>query len=101
MKIIDQRKIVDALLLSEAIFSRLGSLMIRFLLAVGNGLRSFAFGRNGRRLLTSREIYARNVLKYWKEDGRNRSGRGLYIGRIGRHYSDRRLRIGQDPEVLR
>ena len=92
---INQRKMIDALLFAEMIFTRLASLMVRIFLATGQGLRSLLRGRTGRSLLTSREIYARNILKYWEEDGRGGTNRGIYIGRIGRYNSSRRLRIGQ------
>lgn len=92
---INQRKMIDVLLLLEAMFIQLGLLIMRSSLALGNGLRSFVFGRNGRRLLSYREIYARNILKYWQTDGRSWANRGIYIGRVGRYNSARSLRIGQ------
>lgn len=93
---LNQRKMIDALLLLETMCLRLATLMALFMQIIGLGLKRLLVGRNGRRLLSHREIYARNILKYWQEDGRGGANRGLYIGRVGRHYSARRLRIGQD-----
>ena len=93
---IDQRKMIGCLLLLEAMCLRLASLMGLILLIIGQGLKTLFAGRRGRRLLSHREIYARNILKYWQEDGGNRINRGVYIGRVGRHYSSRHLRVGQD-----
>ena len=90
-----QRKMIDALLLLETMCWRLATLMVLFMQIIGRGLKQLLAGRRGRRLLSHREIYARNILKYWQEDGRGGSNRGLYIGRVGRHYSARRLRVGQ------
>ena len=89
------RKMIEFLLLLETMCWRLATLMVLFMQIIGQGLKQLLVGRRGRRLLSHREIYARNILKYWQEDGGNRLGRGLYIGRVGRHYTARRLRIGQ------
>lgn len=93
---IDQRKMIDALLFLEKIFWRLGSLTETFMQIIGRRLSQLVFGHRGRRLLSHREIYAANLFKYWKNHGRSRASRGLYIGRVGRHYSHRSLRVGQD-----
>ena len=92
---LNQRKMIDALLFAEMIFTRLALLMVRIFLATGQGLRSLMLGRNGRSLPASKEIYARNIFKHWKADGRSWTDRGLYIGRIGKYNSARRLRVGQ------
>jgi len=92
----NHRKMIECLLLSEAKFWRLASLMENFMRIIGLELKRFVFGRRGRRLLSHREIYARNIFKYWKADGRSGADRGLYICRIGRHNSVRGLRVGQD-----
>ncbi|NBX97616.1 hypothetical protein EBQ81_01965, partial [bacterium] len=75
---------------------RLATAMESFLLTIGQGLMRFVPGRPGRRLLSHREIYARNIFKYWKANGGTGADRGLYICRIGRHNSVRGLRVGQD-----
>ena len=93
---IDQRKMIECLLLLETMCLRLATLMGLFTQIIGRGLNQLFADRRGRRLLSHREIYARNILKYWQEDGGNRLGRGIYIGRVGRHYSSRHLRVGQD-----
>ena len=90
------RKMIECLLSLEEMCWRLATAMESFLLTIGQGLMQFVPGRRGRRLLSHREIYARNILKYWQEDGGNRINRGVYIGRVGRHYSSRHLRVGQD-----
>ena len=92
----NHRKMIDALLFLEAMCWRLASLTENFLQIIGLGLRRLVLGRRGQRLLSHREIYAGNIFKYWQNYGRDRSGGGLYIGRVGRHYSHRNLRIGQD-----
>ena len=98
---LDRRKMIDALLLLETVFIRLASLMVLILLATGNGLRSLLRGRNGRSLLSHKEIYAKNLFSHWADYGRGWLGRGLYIRRIGRLNSYRHIRIGQDKEVVR
>lgn len=92
----NHRKMIDALLLSEAMFWRLASRMESFMRTIGLELKRLLLGRRGRRLLSHREIYARNIFKYWKADGRPWADRGIYICRIGRHNSVRSLRVGQD-----
>lgn len=89
------RKMIEFLLLLETMCWRLATLMELFMQIIGQGLKQLLVGRRGRRLLSHREIYARNILKYWQEDGRGGASRGLYIGRVGRHYTARRLRVGQ------
>ena len=91
-----QRKMIEFLLSLETMCWRLATLTELFMQIIGQGLRQLLAGRRGRRLLSHREIYARNILKYWQEDGGNRLGRGIYIGRVGRHYTHRRLRVGQN-----
>ena len=91
----NQRKMIDALLLLEQMFWRLASLTESFLRTTGLELKRFVFGLRGRKLLSHREIYARNIFKYWKADGRAGPDRGLYICRVGRHNSVRNLRVGQ------
>ncbi len=90
------RKMIDALLLLEAMCWRLASLTENFMRITGQELSRLVLGRRGRRLLSHREIYARNIFKYWKANGRTGADRGLYICRIGRHNSVRGLRVGQD-----
>lgn len=92
----DHRKMIVALLFLEKIFWRLASLTETSMRIIGQGLSRLVFGHRGRRLLSLREIYAGNLFKYWQNHGRNRAYRGLYIGRVGRHYSHRSLRVGQD-----
>ena len=89
-------KMIDALLLLEQMCWRLASRTESFSQIIGQGLKRFVLGRRGRRLLCHREIYARNIFKYWKADGRAWADRGLYIRRVGRHNSVRGLRVGQD-----
>lgn len=93
---IDQRKMIDALLLLEAMFMRLGSLVARIFLSIGQGLMSLMPGQNGQRLLSSREIYARNLFKHWRSRANKNNDCGLYIGRVGKHHYTRRLIVGQD-----
>lgn len=98
---IDQRKMIDALLLLEKMFTRLASLAVLFILATGNGLRSLMRGRRGPSLLSHKEIYAKNLFAHWADFGRGWLGRGLYIRRVGRLNSYRHIRVGQDKEVVR
>ena len=91
----NHRKMIDALLLLERMFWRLALLTESFMRIIGQGLKRFVLGRRGRNLLSHREIYARNIFKYWKRDGRTGADRGIYICRIGRHNSIRGLRVGQ------
>lgn len=91
-----RRKMIDALLLLETMCWRLATLTELFMQTIGQGLRRLLVGRRGPRLLSHREIYARNVLKFWEEHGRPGVDRGLFVGRIGRYNSVRRLRVGQD-----
>ena len=93
---INHRKTIDALLLAEKIFWRLASLTETSMRIIGRKLNLLVFGHRGRRLLSHREIYAANLFKYWQNHGRGRASRWIYIGRVGRHYSHRSLRVGQD-----
>jgi len=92
---IDQRKTINALLSLERLFWRLATITESFICLIGQELTRFGGGRRGPKLLSHREIYARNIFKYWKANGRTGSDRGLYICRIGRHNSVRGLRVGQ------
>ena len=98
---INQRKMIDALLFAERTFTRLASLMVLFFLSTGSGLRSLFRGRRGQSLLSHKEIYAKNLFAHWADFGRGWLGRGLYIRRVGRLNSYRHIRIGQDKEVVR
>ena len=93
---INQRKMIDALLWLEEKFWRLATLMELFLLSIGNGLKRLILGRRGPRLLSHREIYAKNIISYRASFGRNWFSDGIYIRRIGRHHSYRGIRVGQD-----
>ncbi len=93
---IDQRKTINALLSLERLFWRLATITESFICLIGQELKRFGGGRRGPKLLSHREIYARNIFKYWKANGRAGADRGLYICRIGRHNSVRGLRVGQD-----
>jgi hypothetical protein len=92
---INQRKAIDALLFLEAMFIRLGSLAVRFTLAIGRGLWSLVSGRRGPSLLSARGMYARNILGIRKVGGFDRIRSGLYIRRVGRLGSARWLVVGQ------
>ena len=59
---IDQRKMIECLLLLETMCLRLATLMGLFTQIIGRGLNQLFAGRRGRRLLSHREIYARNIL---------------------------------------
>ena len=93
---IDQRKMINALLSLETTFIRLASLTEHFFLATGQGLRSLIRGRRGRSLLSHMEIYARNIFSLGKMDGVGRASRGLYIRRVGRLGLTRWLVVGQN-----
>ena len=98
---IDRRKMIEFLLMLEAMFWRLASSMVLILLIIGQGLKTLLDGRRGPRLLSHREIYAKNVFAHWADFGRGWLGRGLYIRRVGRLNSYRHIRVGQDKEVVR
>jgi hypothetical protein len=98
---LNQKKVIDALLFLEAIFTRLASLMVRFFWAIGRGLWSLVYGRRGPSLLSHKEIYAKNLFSHGADFGRGWLGRGLYIRRVGRLNSCRHLRVGQGKEVVR
>ena len=93
---IDRRKMIDALLLLEMTFIRLASLVERFFLATGQGLRSLMRGRRGRSLLSHKQIYARNLFRFGKMDRPYRPSGGLYIRRYGWLGATRWLVVGQD-----
>lgn len=97
---IDRRKMIEFLLMLEAMFWRLASSMVLILLIIGQGLKTLLGGRRGRRLLSHKEIYAKNVFTHWADFSRGWLGRGLYIRRIGRLNSHRNLRVGQDKEMV-
>ena len=97
---LNQRKMIDALLFAEMIFTRLALLMVRIFLATGQGLRSLMRGRSGRSLLNHKQIYARNLFRFGEMDHCNRPSNGLYIRRVGRLNSHRNLRVGQDKEMV-
>ena len=92
----NHRRMIDALLLLERMFWRLASRTESFMRIIGQELKRFVLGRRGRNLLSHREIYARNIFKHWKADGRLGADRGLFIRRVGRHNFVRGLRVGQD-----
>ena len=98
---IDRRKMIECLLMLEAMCWRLASLAVLILLITGRGLKTLLAGRRGPRLLSHREIYAKNVFSHWADFGRGWLGRGLYIRRVGRLNSYRHIRVGQDKEVVR
>lgn len=97
----NQRKMIDALLLLERWCWWVASTAASFISIIGLELKQLAIGRRGQKLLSHREIYARNILKYWQTDGRSGASRGIYIGRVGRYNSSRHLRVGQSEEVVR
>ena len=92
----NHRKMIVVLLFLEQMFWRLASRTESFMRIIGQELSRFVHGRRGHSLQSHREIYARNIFKYWKRDGRAWADRGLYIRRVGRHNSVRNLRVGQD-----
>jgi len=95
---IDRRKMIDALLLLEMTFIRLASLVERFFLATGQGLRSLMRGRRGRNLLNHKQIYVRNLFRFGKMDRPHRPSNGLYIRRYGWLGATRWLVVGQDKK---
>lgn len=95
----DRRKMIEFLLLMELMCWRLATFTETSLLAVGGWLKTLLHGRNGRSLLSGKEIYARNLFRLGQGTGGYRPIGGLYIGRVGRYNSHRNLRVGQGSEV--
>lgn len=92
---IDQRKMIDALLLLEMMSWRLATLTESFMRTTGHALKRLLVGRSGPRLLSVRQIYGRNLFGIRKMDGSARPSSGLYIRRVGRLGSVRGLVVGQ------
>lgn len=91
----NHRKMITVLLWLDQLFWRLATLTELSLLTLGQGLKSLIFGRRGQRLLSHREIYAKNIVSHWADFNRGWLGRGLYIRRFGRLNSHRHIRVGQ------
>jgi len=92
---IDQRKTINVLLSLERLFWRLATIMESFICLIGQELTRFGGGRSGRRLLSHREIYARNITRTWEIDGSHWPSCGIYIRRVGRLGASRWLGVGQ------
>ena len=92
---IDQRKTINVLLSLERLFWRLASTAGNFIWTTGQELVRFVVGRRGRRLLSHREIYARNITRTWEIDGSHWPSCGIYIRRVGRLGASRWLGVGQ------
>jgi hypothetical protein len=92
---ISRRKMIDALLLLESALWWLASTTANFIWTTGQELVRFVVGRRGRRLLSHREIYARNITRTWEIDGSHWPSCGIYIRRVGRLGTSRWLGVGQ------
>lgn len=96
---IDRRKMIECLLLLEMTCWRLATLTGLFMQIIGHGLSRLLAGRRGPRLLSHKEIYAKNIFTHWADFNRGWFGRGLYIRRVGRLSCYRHIRVGQDKEM--
>ena len=92
---ISRRKMIDALLLLESALWWLASTAGNFIWTTGQELVRFVVGRRGPKLLSHREIYARNITRTWEIDGSHWPSCGIYIRRVGRLGASRWLGVGQ------